>query len=75
MNSKPATLTTPFAKPHRQIKLIQEYRTRLISDVVTGKLDVREAAANLPDDTASMDMMDDPPATGSIDDAVSQVAG
>ena len=28
----------------------QEYRTRLIADVVTGKLDVREAAARLPDE-------------------------
>ena len=35
---------------HRQIELIQEYRTRLIADVVTGKLDVREAAATLPDE-------------------------
>ena len=26
-------------------------RTRLIADVVTGKLDVREAAARLPDET------------------------
>ena len=34
----------------KQIDLIREYRTRLISDVVTGKLDVREAVANLPDD-------------------------
>ena len=33
---------------HRQIELLQEYRTRLIADVVTGKLDVREAAARLP---------------------------
>ncbi len=32
----------------RQIDLLNEYRTRLISDVVTGKLDVREAAARLP---------------------------
>ena len=31
------------------VALLQEYRTRLIADVVTGKLDVREAAANLPD--------------------------
>lgn len=30
--------------------LLHEYRTRLIADVVTGKLDVREAAARLPDD-------------------------
>ena len=33
----------------RQIDLVQDYRTRLIADVVTGKLDVREAAAALPE--------------------------
>ena len=33
----------------RQINLLREYRTRLIADVVTGKLDVREAAAALPE--------------------------
>lgn len=32
----------------RQIALAHEYRTRLVSDVVTGKLDVREASAELP---------------------------
>lgn len=35
----------------RQITLLEEYRTRLIADVVTGKLDVREAAAHLPDES------------------------
>ena len=29
--------------------MLREYRTRLIADVVTGKLDVREAAADLPE--------------------------
>jgi type I restriction enzyme S subunit len=29
--------------------LLREYRTRLAADVVTGKLDVREAVAHLPD--------------------------
>ena len=32
-----------------EIELLHEYRTRLIADVVTGKLDVREAAAALPE--------------------------
>ena len=32
----------------RQIELLHEYRARLVSDVETGKLDMREAAANLP---------------------------
>jgi type I restriction enzyme, S subunit len=37
---------------HREIDLLHEYRTRLIADVVTGKLDVREAAAGLPQEEA-----------------------
>jgi type I restriction enzyme, S subunit len=34
-----------------QIRLLREYRSRLIADVVTGKLNVREAAANLPEES------------------------
>ena len=33
----------------QEIALLKEYRTRLISDVVTGKLDVRDEAAMLPE--------------------------
>ncbi len=33
----------------RQITLLKEYRTRMIADIVTGKLDVREAAVRLPE--------------------------
>jgi type I restriction enzyme S subunit len=32
----------------KSIKLVEEYRTRLTADVVSGKLDVRPAAAKLP---------------------------
>jgi type I restriction enzyme, S subunit len=53
----------------REIALIQEFRTRLIADVVTGKLDVRAAAATLPDvtdiepvdDLAEVDDLDEVP--------------
>ena len=38
-----------IARAHRQIELVEEYRTRMIADVVTGKLDVRAAAAKLPE--------------------------
>jgi type I restriction enzyme, S subunit len=31
------------------ISRMQEYRTRLVADVVTGKIDVRQASADLPD--------------------------
>jgi len=43
----------------RQIKLLREYRTRLIADVVTGKLDVREAAARLPDESDESEPLDE----------------
>jgi type I restriction enzyme S subunit len=32
------------------MELLREFRKCLIADVVTGKLDVREAAARLPDE-------------------------
>ena len=41
-------------RAQRQISLCNEYRTRLIADAVTGKLDVREAAAELPDEADAM---------------------
>ena len=46
-----------IAHVRRQVELVQEYRTRLIADVVTGKLDVREAAAGLPDEGDDEDAM------------------
>ena len=41
---------TTISRARRQFGLLQEYRTRLIADVVTGQLDVREAAENLPEE-------------------------
>ena len=38
-----------IASVQAEIALLKEYRTRLISDVVTGKLDVRDEAAKLPE--------------------------
>jgi len=43
-------LNDGIASLEREVDLLKEYRTRLIADVVTGRLDVREAAARLPDD-------------------------
>ncbi len=42
------TNTTAIARTEREIALMQEYRTRLTADLVTGKLELREAAAQLP---------------------------
>ena len=42
-------LGAAVTQAEQEIDLLREYRTRLIADVVTGKLDVREAAAALPE--------------------------
>ena len=43
-----AGIDSDIAYARQQIGLLQEYRTRLVADVVTGKLDVRGATAKLP---------------------------
>jgi len=46
-------LNTVISRLEREIELLREYRIRLVADVVTGKLDVREKAARLPEETLS----------------------
>ena len=60
------TSNDALGRTRTEIDLLNEYRTRLISDVVTGKLDVREAAARLPevDPLAAEDGIDNPLDTG-----------
>ena len=45
----------------KEISLFREYRARLVADVVTGKLDVREAAVQLPDVTPEAGLEDEDP--------------
>ncbi|MCP3404070.1 restriction endonuclease subunit S [Bradyrhizobium sp. CCGB01] len=44
-------LNSTISRLEREIELLREYRTRLVADVVTGKLDVREVAARLPEES------------------------
>ena len=53
-----ADIDAAIARTRRQIELLREYRTRLIADVVTGKLDVRKAAA-LPEESRDEDPTDE----------------
>ena len=56
-----ADIDTAITSANREIELLNEYRTRLIADVVTGNLDVRDAAAALPevDPLDTEDYLDD----------------
>jgi type I restriction enzyme, S subunit len=60
------TVANAMLVARRQVDLLREYRTRLISDVVTGKLDVREAAESIPEDPDA----DDP----ALDERLEEVA-
>jgi len=49
IKGRTAAIDAAMAAVENEIALLKEYRVRLISDVVTGKLDVRAEAAKLPD--------------------------
>lgn len=68
-----SSLNTAIARTEREIALMQEYRTRLTADVVTGKLDVRPlsavlaqagAAAHLPELPGASEAAPDEDLTG-----------
>ena len=54
-----AFMADAVSRAKREILLFDEYRTRLIADVVSGKLDVREAAAQLPDEDQQLPPIDE----------------
>ena len=49
--------------------LLREYRTRLIADVVTGKLDVRDAATRLPREAEDLEPLDEAEVEGEAQEA------
>jgi len=53
------SVNNSLSRLEREIEILREYRTRIVTDVVTGKLDVREAAARMPDEAASDNGEDD----------------
>ncbi len=62
-------LHTAISRVEREIDLIREYRTRLIADVVTGKLDVRAAAAGLLEELEGIESESDEEEDGDLDAA------
>ena len=55
LNAQTAKIDAAIAAARREIERLREYRTRLIADVVTGKVDVREVAARLPEEPSEED--------------------
>jgi len=59
LKSELMILNTGITRLEREIALLREYRTRLVADVVTGKLDVRKFAGQVPEAAAEMETAPD----------------
>lgn len=53
------TTAAGISRAEREIALLREYRTRLIADVVTGQIDVCDAASRLPVESDEPEPLDD----------------
>lgn len=67
-------ITDAISRLEREIELLREYRTRLVADVVTGKLDVRAAAALLPEEVTPEPMDDDVELDDALEDTAEEAA-
>ena len=55
LNEATQTVDATIDRARRQIQLMEEYRTRLIADVVTGKMDVRKTRFDTPEKVQLID--------------------
>lgn len=58
LNMKLYDIDSAIDRTHREISLLREYHTRLIADVVTGKLDVREIELPFRDRVVTLEEID-----------------
>lgn len=59
LNEATADIGTAVNRAQLEIGLLKEYRTRLITDLITGKLDARETTARLQDENEEPESLDD----------------
>jgi len=59
LTEETSVLRSAISKTEAETRLLREYRTRLTAGVVTGQLDVREAAEKLPDAPMEQEANDD----------------
>ena len=68
INSEVARIDNALPTFQKKIELLREYRTRLISDVVTGQIDVRDVVIPeyTPEDDTEIDIVDAPDDTEEV---------
>jgi len=73
INDNVSKIHLAIEKANKEIVLMQEYRTRLISDVVTGKVDVRDIKVEDVIDEEITDDLDSSEDEQELDDSVEEV--
>jgi type I restriction enzyme, S subunit len=68
-------IAAPVQRARREIDLIREYRTRLIADVVTGKLNVRDVELPKMDETAVLGDFNDSEDVADLAEEADEVEG
>ena len=68
INVEVAKIDNVLPSFQKEIDLLREYRTRLISDVVTGQIDVRDVVIPeyIPEDDTEIDVADTPDNTEEV---------
>lgn len=64
------TVREGIKRAESEVDLLREYRTRLIADVATGKVDVREAAARLSVEVEEPESLDEVEAETDTDEVL-----
>jgi type I restriction enzyme S subunit len=59
LEASSAKIDNSINRARAEIDLLREYRSRLVADVVTGKLDVRDAVARLPVGAQEPELLDE----------------
>jgi len=71
LDQKTTNVKIAILRTNREIEFVNEFRTRLIADVVTGKLDVREVVERLPE----IDPLDEGEQLDNSDSGVEDTSG
>jgi type I restriction enzyme S subunit len=70
LNGSLSDLERAIESADLEIDLLREYRSCLIADVVTAKLDVREAAAHVPESVDEPHAIEEPEDFAEVDEDV-----
>lgn len=75
VSAETRSLRATIDRAAREIELLNDYRVRLVADVVTGRIDVRGTAESLPDECVLDEVFDDGCESSATADAAGDLDG